>query len=106
LQFLISSGLIQHESGIYRMQTKSTHVEKGSPFLLKHHSNWRISAIQKSEILSDSEMMYTGNISLSKSDFSKIREELILTIQNVLKKVKDSPAEDVANLNIDLFWMP
>lgn len=106
LQFLLSSGLVINENGKYKMASKSTHVEKGSPFLIKHHANWRVTALQKSEDLAESELMYTGNISLSKSDFSKIREQLVATIQDVIKTVKASPAEDVANLSIDLFWMP
>ncbi|MNT19470.1 hypothetical protein D3C72_1547300 [compost metagenome] len=87
------------------MAQQSTHLEKGSPFLIKHHGNWRVEAIQKSEVLTDEEMMFTANVSLNKEDFLKIRETLVKTIQDVLKTVKDSPAEDVANLNIDLFWM-
>lgn len=105
LQFLLSTGLCVQEKGRYRMGTQSTHVEKSSPFLIKHHSNWRIAAIQKSENLSDEEMMFTANISLSKKDFGKIRESLIQTVQEVSKTVKDSSPEDIANLNIDFFWI-
>lgn len=105
LQFLISTGLCIQVNGLYKMGTQSTHVEKGSPFLIKHHSNWRIAAIQKSEDISDDEMMFTANISLSKKDFNKIRETLMQSIQEIANTVKDSPAEEIANLNIDLFWI-
>jgi uncharacterized protein (TIGR02147 family) len=105
ISFLLSSGLVVESNGVYKMAEKSTHVEKGSPFLLNHHTNWRITAIDKAETLTDEEMMYTGNFSLSKSDFLKIREELVNSVQRVLKTVLDSPAEELANLNIDFFWM-
>ncbi|MDG0817192.1 TIGR02147 family protein [Bdellovibrio svalbardensis] len=105
LQFLLSNGLCIQKNGLYMMGTQSTHVEKGSPFLIKHHSNWRIAAIQKSENIADNEMMFTANISLSQKDFAKIRETLMQTIQEISETVKASPAEEIANLNIDLFWI-
>lgn len=105
LQFLLSAGLCIQDKGLYKMGNQSTHVEKGSPFLIKHHSNWRIAAIQKSENIADEEMMFTANISLSQKDFVNIRETLMQTIQEISKTVKDSPAEEIANLNIDLFWI-
>jgi len=105
ISFLLSVGLISEQNGVYIMEGKTTHVEKGSPFLLNHHTNWRITAVDKAERISDEEMMYTGNFSLSKKDFLKIREELVASLQRVIETVKESPAEELANLNIDLFWM-
>lgn len=105
ITFLISAGLIYETNGHYIMAAKSTHLDKGSPFLLNHHMNWRAMALEKADHLSDEEMMYTGNFSLSKKDFLKIREELFAHLQKVLKTVHDSPAEELANLNIDFFWM-
>jgi uncharacterized protein (TIGR02147 family) len=105
ISFLLSAGLISEHDGKYSMEGKTTHVEKGSPFLLNHHTNWRVLAIEKAESITEDEMMYTGNFSLSKKDFLVIREELVATLQKVVKTVQDSPAEDLANLNIDLFWM-
>jgi len=105
LRFLTESGLCDLQNSVYRATVLSTHVEKGSPHLLKHHSNWRIKAIQRSENLTDEELMFTGNISLSRQDFTKVREVLVQTIKQVSELVKDSPAEDIANLNLDLFYV-
>jgi hypothetical protein len=62
-----------------------------------------VAAVDKSERISNEEMMYTVNFSVSKKDFLKVREELVQSIQRVIETVKDSPAEEMANLNIDLF---
>jgi uncharacterized protein (TIGR02147 family) len=104
VQFLLSARLIEGKNDIYKMSLKSTHLESTSPLLINHHKNWRIAAINKAENLAQDELMYTGNISLSKSDFLKIRAQLVTTIKDALQVVKDSPAEEVANINIDLFW--
>ncbi len=105
LRFLLEAGLVSSNNGIFIPTVQSTHIEKGSPFLVKHHSNWRVAAIQKSESLSSEEMMFTANISISKKDFEKIREQLVTAIQEISQIVKDSPSEEIANLNIDWFWI-
>lgn len=104
VQFLSSCGLIEKVQDVYRMSKSSTFIEKESPFAKSHHMNWRVKSIEKAEKLSDEELIYTGNYSLSKKDFLRIREELVRKIQEVLAVVKDSEAEELANLNIDFYW--
>lgn len=105
MQFLIAAGLCIEVSGRYSMGVQSTFVDKGSPYLLKHHSNWRVKAIQKSETLAENELMYSGQFSLSKKDFEVLRERLTEFLKEANKIVKDSKAEDIAALNVDWFWI-
>ena len=105
IQFLLSTGLCTEDSGRYSMGVQSTFVERGSPYLLKHHSNWRVKAIQKSESISENELMYSGQFSLSKKDFEALRERLAKFLQEANLIVKESNAEDLACLNIDWFWL-
>ena len=103
MNFLTSSGLCTIEAGLYKPGVQSTHVEKGSPFLIQHHTNWRVKAIERVENIMDQELMFTGNFTLSKNDFSVLREMLVQTIKDFTEKVKPSPSEIMANLNIDFF---
>ena len=103
LHFLSGSGLVTEDGARYKFGVKSTFVEKGSPYLLKHHSNWRIKAIQKSEVLADEELMYTGQFSLSEKDFGHLREKIADFLKNVNNTVKDSPSECLVALNVDWF---
>lgn len=105
LKFLTEVGLCKLESDKYFLGSQSTHLEQGSPHLLRHHSNWRIRAIRQSEELSDEELMYTSLVSLSKTDFNSLREEMIGFIKEFLKTVHSSPAEDIACFNLDFFWV-
>lgn len=105
LDFLIETKMVVEENGKFKPGAVATHLEKSSPFLIKHHTNWRLQAIQAAETLSDEELMYTGNISISRKDFAILREELMQTIQRVLKVVGPSPAEDLAQFNLDFFWL-
>ncbi len=105
LDFLCAGGLVVEEKGKYKMSVQRTFLAQGSPHLLKHHSNWRIKAIQRSDRLNEEELMFTSPLSLSQSDFAKIRDQLAEALKNVSGIVKDSPAEEVACLNVDLFWV-
>lgn len=105
LEFLKSSSLIIEEKDRYKMGVSRTFLEQGSPHLPRHHINWRLKAIQQVEAVGETELMFTFPHSISESDFEKIREELVAVIQKASATVKDSPAENIGCLNIDLIWI-
>lgn len=105
VRFLRDSHLLVEEGGKYQMGTQSTHVAQGSPHLVKHHANWRIKAIQASESLTEKELMYTGQVSLSEREFNSLREEMVKFIKSFLDTVHASPAEEIACFNLDWFWI-
>jgi uncharacterized protein (TIGR02147 family) len=103
LSFLKNAGLLIENRERFEVGSQSTHLESTSPFLQKHHSGWRLRAIQASEDLDESELMYTVNVSLSKDDFAKLREHMTAFIKTFLKQVHASPAEEIACFNMDFF---
>lgn len=105
LDFLAEIQMVQEKDGYFTPGAASTHLEKNSAHIKKHHTNWRLKAIEACEDLSDEELMYSGNFSISKSDFAKLREEMLQTLQRFVKIVHDSPAEEIAQFNLDFFWI-
>jgi uncharacterized protein (TIGR02147 family) len=105
LAFLQSAGLVVQAGDRYRIGPLRTFLEPNSPHSPKHHANWRNKALQKADMISDQELMFTSPISLSQKDFAKIRERIASLLKEVSEIVRDSPAEDVGCLNIDLFWV-
>lgn len=105
VKFLTEVELCRELKGRYAMGPQSVHIGQNSPHLLHHYRNWRIQAIQQSEALSANELMYSAAVSLSRSDFEKLREQMVLFIQDVLKQTHASPAEDLACFNLDFFWI-
>lgn len=105
LAFLASHGFCEEIDGFFHHRPQSTFVEKGSPHLIRHHINCRMRAIQKSEALAENELMFSSLISLSKQDFQTIRERLAAMIGEVSQTVKKSPAEEVALLSLDFFYI-
>ncbi len=104
-QFLLQAGLVSEEKSRYLVSSVGTHLENGSPYLLKHHTNWRLRAIQAAENLNEQELMYTVNVALSQKDFAELREEMVGFVQNFLTKVYPSPSEEIACFNMDWYWI-
>jgi uncharacterized protein (TIGR02147 family) len=105
LKFLCEIGLCQETKGHYLMTTQSTFVPQGSPHLIRHHLNWRMQAMHKSEEISDRELMYTAQMSLSRKDIERLRDLAVSFIKTANEIAKPSEPEDLVNLNIDLFYI-
>jgi uncharacterized protein (TIGR02147 family) len=105
IEFLTETGLAEESKGRFKMGAQSTHVGVDSPHLVRHHTNWRLKALQYAKDLDESELMFTSPVSLSKEDFQKIREKMVVVIKDFLAEVKASPAEEIACLNLDFFWI-
>lgn len=105
LSFLVSTSLCLEENGRYRMGPQSTHLPASSPFVVKHHTNWRVQALQRAQDLPAEELMMSAPMSLSREDFTRLREKMVGFVKEVFTEVKDSKSEDVACFNLDFFWI-
>ena len=100
---LAEIGLVQQSEGRFSTGVKRLHIPKGSSFLLRHYSNWRLKAIEQCDDVRDDEVMYTSVSSISGSDVAKLKEKLLQVISEYAKAVSESPAEDVVCFNLDFF---
>jgi uncharacterized protein (TIGR02147 family) len=105
LHFLVRTQLVIQNGDRYQVGAQRTFLEKGHPLLKCHHSNWRLKALQQYEQLSDEEMMFTTTISLSRTDFARLRETLTEFVRTTSQVIKETNPEDLACVNVDLFWI-
>lgn len=103
LRFLLETGLCKEVDGALTYAVANTHLDSDSPFVNKHHQNWRFQAIQHMERRSEDDLFYTAPMSLSRAAADDIRKLLPTVIQSILKVSGPSPSETVACLNIDWF---
>jgi uncharacterized protein (TIGR02147 family) len=103
LAFLIQIGVCFESGGVFQMGKTHVHVSNDSPFVVKHHSNWRIKAIQRMDSREDKELFFSAPMSISRKDFEVLRERFNLAIKETVELAKLSAAEDLFCLNIDLF---
>jgi len=102
IEFLREAGFVKQNGARFEIGSQYTHLGKGSPYLNRHHTNWRVKALQKIDHITDEELMYTAPFSISEKDFGVLREQMVGVIQEFLKTVKASQGETVACLNLDL----
>lgn len=103
LDFLISNGLCKFENGKLSYGPAYTHVASDSPFVIKHHQNWRVRGFQNMELNEDKNLFYTCPMSLSKEAADQVRSQLLKAIQEIWKTVEPSKSEEVYCFNIDWF---
>jgi uncharacterized protein (TIGR02147 family) len=106
LEFLVEANLCEQVGDRYRMLTALvTHLSPDSPYIIRHHMNWRTQALQRHENLSVEELAISAPMSISVKDFKEIREKLLSSIKDSLEIVKGTEPEDVAFLNVDFLWV-
>lgn len=101
VEFLISRGLLVMKNAKFEVGDTLTYVGRDSPFVNKHHLNWRMKAMQQLEHVPDDELVFTNSIAISAADFVRVREELVAFLEKYKAIGDPSPSEQVCFLNID-----
>ena len=103
LQFLCDVGLVEKKDS--RFHTTETHIRLGSDshHIRKHHTNWRVKALEALDRDNVKDLHYSGVMSLSRTDVMRIKDLLLQQLKDNLKVVADSKEECVYVLNLDFF---
>ncbi|MGE3610452.1 MAG: TIGR02147 family protein [Bacteriovoracaceae bacterium] len=105
LNFLVSVGLVTKSEGRYSIGTSHIHLEHDSPMISKHHSNWRMKAIQSLDHVKTNDLHYSSVITCSLEDSQKIKTVLIQAIDEVRAIVKPSKDEGGFVYCLDFFGL-
>ncbi len=80
-----------------------THVGINSPFVVKHHQNWRIKGFQSMELRREEDLFFTQPMALSLEAAEKIRLLLPGIIEQIHAIAGQSDSEVVRYMNVDFF---
>lgn len=105
LNFLVSVGLVVKVEGRYSIGTSHIHLEHDSPMISKHHSNWRVKAIQSLDEVHSNDLHYSSAITCSEEDAVKIKTALIRAIDEVRAIVRPSKDEGGFVYCLDFFGL-
>jgi len=105
VDFLRETQMIVAKGQQFEVGSRFTHLAKGSIYLPRHHTNWRLQAVERAPLLTDTELMYTAPFSISKKHFAAFREKCLLHIQDFQSIARDSTPDEMACFNMDLFWV-
>lgn len=103
ISFLESCGLIITTSTGYQTGMTKVFLKGDSPFIVQHHHNWRLSAMDNIIRPRKENLHFSTVYTLSEKDFSKIREKLLESIQEVWGIVQPSKEEKLCVFNLDFF---
>ncbi|MBL7542462.1 MAG: TIGR02147 family protein [Bdellovibrionaceae bacterium] len=103
LDFLKSVGLIVESGNRYEVGTGSIHLGRESAMISKHHTNWRLQAIQSLDNGTANDLHYSSVITASEQDSTKIREIMVKAIEEIRAVVKTSQDESGFCYSLDFF---
>lgn len=103
IEFLLQTGLCVEKNGQIHMGPSSTHLEANSPLVHRHHTNWRLKAIEKMENMSAEDLCLTMPCSVSHKAQKEIRKEFVNFIERITQIIDEGPEENLMILNMD--WL-
>lgn len=103
VNFLLEKNLCVIENNKLTYGSFRTHVGKDSPFVVKHHQNWRLQGFHSMELRRDEDLFFTQPMALSREAAEKIRLMLPGIIEEIHAISGPSDSEVVRCINIDWF---
>lgn len=103
IDFLVKNDLCEQHGEKIIMGPQRTHLAAESPFVSKHHINWRLRAFDNYNRMKKEDISFTGPLSIAKKDAAVIREKITKFIQELSETVKASEADQLYCLNVDWF---
>lgn len=103
LEFLLATGLGEFRDGNYKIGPSHIHLGYDADNINKHHTNWRIQAMDSLNRANAKDLHYSVVFSLSRADRERLKERIIETIDANLKDVGPSKEEELFATCIDFF---
>lgn len=103
LELLKGEGLIQEDRGKLVPTSKYLFLEKTSPFILQHHTNWRLQALRSVARRRPEDQHVSLVVTLGEKDLQSLRRRVAEFLEEVSSTIKASPEERLVNLSLDFF---
>ncbi len=103
IDFLLKTGLIQEVGNELHAGVSVIHLGNDSQSIYKHHTNWRLQAIESLEREDIYDVHYSAAVTLSKADIKKLKNILLDQLKENIELIKASQEEELCVLNIDFF---
>jgi uncharacterized protein (TIGR02147 family) len=104
VEFLRSVGLLRSEKGRLYPGISRIFLGNDSPMIARHHSNWRIRAIESFDRNLNSDVHLSTLVSISKTDVLRIKEQVVKGIERTREMARESvPEETLYCFCVDFF---
>lgn len=105
LLFLIQNNIVVEKKGKLKPGMTQVHLNRESPLIRQHHTNWRIAAIQSLANDTRTDIHYSTVSTLSHADAEKLRGEMVSLIEKYVATVAPSKEETMVGFNLDFYGL-
>jgi uncharacterized protein (TIGR02147 family) len=103
VEFLVATGLLVSTGKDFKVGLTRLHLGSDSPLISKHHSNWRLLAMQRFPNRRTSDVHYSSVITVSRRDAVKLKEMLVGVLRSADAVIRDSREETLQCFSLDFF---
>ena len=103
LVFFLEKGLARETPRGYETTAAEIHLGSDSLLISKLHSNWRVQTLQALDRKNPDDLHYSGAVTLSHSDFQKVREIWVKSILESHKVIRTSKEQRLCVLAADFY---
>ena len=105
LVFLLQQDLLREAKGKIIPGNTQIHLARSSSNLARHHTNWRLAAVQSLGHPRKSDVHYSAVSSLSGEDAAAFERRFVALVQEYVEKVRESKEERLYCFNLDFFQL-
>lgn len=104
LDFLCDSRLCEKKDDRFHVGQQRVYVDKGSIYFQKHHLNWRLKSLEKSENPTEEDRLYSVILGVAEKDYQKFKNEITQLVSSFSKTLEQVENPDqLVVFNCDLF---
>ncbi len=103
LEFLVSRGILAETKEGYRSGSVHIHLPDTSPYLARHHFNWRLRAMQDIEDRKVEGLHYSAVLAFAAKDAPHVKAAIADALAKVRKLIEPSPEEQLFSISADFF---
>lgn len=104
ISFLLSTEMIIEKNEEFFSGPSYLHLDNNSPNIFKHHTNWRLAAINSLQNLDKGDVHYSTVSTMSAKDVEVLKEKLVQVVQDYVQVVsKSSSEEKMYSFGLDFF---
>ncbi len=99
--FMLKLGVLESKNNELTYGQRHIHLGTDSELILKHHTNWRMHAINSLNFIDENDFHYSACLTISQKDAFKVKDALLGNLQDNIKLISQSREEVAYVYNID-----
>lgn len=103
LEFLERIQIVRWEKGRWIAGERHLHLDKTSPFIKQHHTNWKMRSILALDKQRPTDIRYSGAFAMSLADAETLREIILRHLKDYLERVRNSTEEKAYAFSFDFY---